>query len=597
MVAMETESAVPESHAPASIQDDVGSKVESLRRENEGLRGQLEDVQRALASDTAQDGGGAPPSHATPEEQGAAAVPPPDAKPSVPSIASDVSSTSVASAAAGTLPAHPSRGGRAQPLAEGSHDEARELEAYIADYKNKTVPTIFEDADDEIEFLRRRGDVLLRGLLNARKVGRQLQERYDDMYKKYYKAVGDAAFWKEAAEEETEKAKQALAEVASAQPILEKVGKLEDERKRLETINEYLRSEMKEAEAEALRARERSRTPQDADGREEEKERLRPPATPQRVHRDRQCVEEAHALFKEAEGVQRWVREEAELTARKEMDCMAHDVANAQARAENGFRPQDDSARMAKEEAFHFPAFPADLVRGMDLANAEVGNTRMAEAEKFWLDYKDGRAAEATGHGEGSRTAPTPLINPPPAPSSGLASRTTTPLVAPPPGTSIGVALRTPPPPQRLSATGAASPSPWGSRGPPSSVRATTGASTIRKWGTLGGGVQSRPSLEMLGRPTRRVKTASPKAEQPAPEAGGSNVRRGVCRSPQACHSPPTCHTPPPGSSQAVAAPAGGSEAEESEEAFWQRVKQRRYASTIGNAAVGAPPETRRQLF
>mmetsp|Transcript_44239 Transcript_44239/g.79581 ORF Transcript_44239/g.79581 Transcript_44239/m.79581 type:complete len:440 (+) Transcript_44239:48-1367(+) len=104
-----------------------------------------------------------------------------------------------------------SKAGRKQPLNYSS----AELEDFLGD---DACVTIFEDAEDEVHHLRRRGDVLAQELLKARRemkrlheAGARLQDAYESLQKEYREVAGDAVYWQalaEAREEEIEKASQ-----------------------------------------------------------------------------------------------------------------------------------------------------------------------------------------------------------------------------------------------------------------------------------------------------------------------------------------------------------------------------------------------------
>lgn len=71
--------------------------------------------------------------------------------------------------------------------------------------------TIFEDAEDEVRFLRHRGDILLTALRAARKeiaqlhhAGGQLQDAYEALQLQHREVAGDAAYWKALAESRKE---------------------------------------------------------------------------------------------------------------------------------------------------------------------------------------------------------------------------------------------------------------------------------------------------------------------------------------------------------------------------------------------------------
>lgn len=86
--------------------------------------------------------------------------------------------------------------------------------------------TIFEDAEDEVCFLRHRGDVLLHALREARKdisqlhdAGSQLQDAYEALQVQVRQVAGDAAYWRAMAETRIEVAP--TPQVVSAEVKLE----------------------------------------------------------------------------------------------------------------------------------------------------------------------------------------------------------------------------------------------------------------------------------------------------------------------------------------------------------------------------------------
>lgn len=106
-------------------------------------------------------------------------------------------------------------------------DEEAELEAYLDD---RCKWTIFEDAEDEVRYLRRRCDVLSRGVLAARaearelhRAGYSLQEAYDVLRLELQEAIGDVAYWQELAEARAEEltAARASAQAKSSAPPAE----------------------------------------------------------------------------------------------------------------------------------------------------------------------------------------------------------------------------------------------------------------------------------------------------------------------------------------------------------------------------------------
>merc|ERR1719440_2250395 len=122
---------------------------------------------------------------------------------------------------------------------EATNDEEAELEDYLDD---RFKWTIFEDVEDEISYLRRRGDVLVRSLLRQRaeiarlhEAGVCIQEAYEGLQQEYRQAVGDAAYWQALAEAKAEEleALQAASEDydavgETAVAAREEVGKQED---------------------------------------------------------------------------------------------------------------------------------------------------------------------------------------------------------------------------------------------------------------------------------------------------------------------------------------------------------------------------------
>lgn len=96
-------------------------------------------------------------------------------------------------------------------------DEDVELEAYLED---RCKLTIFEDAEDEVRYLRRRCDVLFRGILTARsqiqdlhRAGFALQEAYDALGVELQEAIGDVAYWQELAAARADELRELRAEV------------------------------------------------------------------------------------------------------------------------------------------------------------------------------------------------------------------------------------------------------------------------------------------------------------------------------------------------------------------------------------------------
>jgi len=93
-----------------------------------------------------------------------------------------------------------------------------DVEQFLQDERRWTV---FEDEADEIKYLRRRGDVLAKGLLAARselarlyEAGMTLQRKFEENLKDVREAKGEIAYWKalaQAAQEEHAVAKTAIA--------------------------------------------------------------------------------------------------------------------------------------------------------------------------------------------------------------------------------------------------------------------------------------------------------------------------------------------------------------------------------------------------
>lgn len=82
--------------------------------------------------------------------------------------------------------------------------------------------TIFEDIEDEVRYLRRRGEVLARAVHNARaeidhlhEAGMQLQEAHEALQDEVREVAGDAAYWRALAEARTEELAAAQATLAS----------------------------------------------------------------------------------------------------------------------------------------------------------------------------------------------------------------------------------------------------------------------------------------------------------------------------------------------------------------------------------------------
>lgn len=86
--------------------------------------------------------------------------------------------------------------------------------------------TIFEDADDELRHLRRRGDVLAQGLANARleierlhEAGMGLQEAHESLQLQVRERAGDTAYWKALAEARGEELQRLVAAIQARQPV------------------------------------------------------------------------------------------------------------------------------------------------------------------------------------------------------------------------------------------------------------------------------------------------------------------------------------------------------------------------------------------
>eukprot|EP00931_Biecheleriopsis_adriatica_P073256 TRINITY_DN47587_c0_g1_i1.p1 TRINITY_DN47587_c0_g1~~TRINITY_DN47587_c0_g1_i1.p1 ORF type:complete len:532 (-),score=103.41 TRINITY_DN47587_c0_g1_i1:178-1773(-) len=83
--------------------------------------------------------------------------------------------------------------------------------------------TIFEDVEDEVSYLRRRGDILAQGLLAARaemdrlhEAGLRLQDAHEALQVEVREVAGDAAYWRALAEARAEELAVAQANLASA---------------------------------------------------------------------------------------------------------------------------------------------------------------------------------------------------------------------------------------------------------------------------------------------------------------------------------------------------------------------------------------------
>ncbi|CAK0817450.1 unnamed protein product [Prorocentrum cordatum] len=92
-------------------------------------------------------------------------------------------------------------GGSEQPGGDAEPPEADgdELEAMLEDGQKWTI---FEDVDDEVQYLRRRADVLQKGLVASRAevrklhaAGAALQDAYEGLQAELRQVVGDAAYW------------------------------------------------------------------------------------------------------------------------------------------------------------------------------------------------------------------------------------------------------------------------------------------------------------------------------------------------------------------------------------------------------------------
>jgi len=82
--------------------------------------------------------------------------------------------------------------------------------------------TIFEDAEDEVHYLRRRCDVLAQGLLNARaeishlhEAGLRLQDAYENLQKEFREVAGDTVYWQALAQARAEEIKSLEAAAAA----------------------------------------------------------------------------------------------------------------------------------------------------------------------------------------------------------------------------------------------------------------------------------------------------------------------------------------------------------------------------------------------
>eukprot|EP00931_Biecheleriopsis_adriatica_P029419 TRINITY_DN17464_c0_g1_i2.p1 TRINITY_DN17464_c0_g1~~TRINITY_DN17464_c0_g1_i2.p1 ORF type:complete len:417 (+),score=96.00 TRINITY_DN17464_c0_g1_i2:60-1310(+) len=89
---------------------------------------------------------------------------------------------------------------------------ASELDAYLSDMSRWTI---FEDAEDEAHYFRRRGDVLAHGLIAARReaahlqeAGLKLQNAYERLQREYREVAADVVYWQALAEARAEELSQ-----------------------------------------------------------------------------------------------------------------------------------------------------------------------------------------------------------------------------------------------------------------------------------------------------------------------------------------------------------------------------------------------------
>eukprot|EP00933_Yihiella_yeosuensis_P018609 TRINITY_DN15210_c1_g1_i1.p1 TRINITY_DN15210_c1_g1~~TRINITY_DN15210_c1_g1_i1.p1 ORF type:complete len:513 (-),score=128.83 TRINITY_DN15210_c1_g1_i1:44-1582(-) len=158
--------------------------------------------------------------------------------------------------------------------------------------------TIFEDAEDEVYYLRRRGDVLAHALIEARaeishlhKAGVRLQDAFESLQLEFREVAGEIVYWKALAEAREEELKSWKENVPSNTKILQasnfkekETVQEEDERIASKEVDrkvsdEILEKELDPREALRLAAAEAARWRQLAEQRGEDNAQLRRTST------------------------------------------------------------------------------------------------------------------------------------------------------------------------------------------------------------------------------------------------------------------------------------------------------------------------------
>jgi len=138
--------------------------------------------------------------------------------------------------------------------------------AELEDFLSGACQTIFEDAEDEVHYLRRRGDALAQEVQKARgeikrlhEAGLRLQDAYIALQKEYREVAGDAVYWKalaEAREEELTASQAQEPVLADVEPNGKSVAKdKKDEDEKLNPREALRRAASDAAQAEAVRRR------------------------------------------------------------------------------------------------------------------------------------------------------------------------------------------------------------------------------------------------------------------------------------------------------------------------------------------------------
>eukprot|EP00439_Symbiodinium_sp_Y106_P067159 s484_g11.t1 len=107
--------------------------------------------------------------------------------------------------------AHPgnmSDDGETKPMEAESEDRPAAAEHDLEEYlEGASCFKSFEDVEDEVHYLRHRGDALARGLLEAREeiarlheAGHRLQKAYESLHQQFREVSADAVYWQSLAE-------------------------------------------------------------------------------------------------------------------------------------------------------------------------------------------------------------------------------------------------------------------------------------------------------------------------------------------------------------------------------------------------------------